>query len=380
MIDQIGEKMRSVDPTLLQTIVSKACSDPEMRIMDWDAEVLNNQGVMNTEGLWRFHGTGITDKGEPQDWQVVLKYLTDIKEPDDPHTWWSGRRDALAYESGLLAQLPKSVKSPRCYAVWKHPDAWWIWLEYIHEDTDRYWTITDHTFVADSLGRFYAELLSKPPTTEAPWMCANHLHYWLQTSDAWMDWNHPHVQRYISPTYRVRYEQLQEQRPRLLAALKRLPQVFSHWDMHRRNLRIRRDVEGQLELVAFDWMGAGFNAVGGELSNLVGCNLFLNEIHPKELPELEVVVLEAFLGRLREHQAPVSQDEVLLAYKIWGALWWGGGIPSLINVWSLEHMQGPRKAIFGQDLDDCFRAWTILGEHYLDCADQVYVQLDRLGW
>jgi hypothetical protein len=71
---------------------------------------------------------------------------------------------------------------------------------------------------------------------------------------------------------------------------------------------------------------------------------------------------------------------VLLAYKIWGALWWAGGIPSLINVWSLEHMQGPRKAIFGQDLDDCFRAWTILGEHYLDCADQVYVQLDRLGW
>jgi hypothetical protein len=380
MIDAIGNKIRSVDPALLQTIVSQACSDPEMRITGWDAEVLNNQGVLNTQGLWRFHGTGISGKGEPQDWQVVLKYLNEIKEPEDPHTWWSELRDALVYESGLLTQLPKSIQSPRCYAVWKNPDAWWIWLEYVAENTDRYWTMREHAFAADSLGRFHAELLTKPPLPNAPWLCANHPHYLLQASDPWTDWNNPYVQRHIDPTYRLRHEQLQEQRERFMQALSRLPQVFSHWDMHRRNLRIRCDADGQPELVAIDWTGAGFNAVGGDLSNLVGCNLFLNEIQPEELPELEAVVLEAYLRSLRKCQAPVSDEEVLLAYHIWGALWWGNGVPSLINVWSQDTMQGPGMMIFGQNLDDCSREWTILGEHYLDCAEKVYTQLDRLGW
>jgi hypothetical protein len=379
MSETIADQVRAVDAMQLREVVAQDQNDPGFTIIDWSVETLSSGGVMNTEGLWRYLGTGLTSSGAAQNWQIVLKFIGNTREPDDLRSLWYEIRDGLMYESGLLGRLKGAVRAPRCYAVWKRADAWWIWMEHITESAPARWTMAEHAFAARALGQFHAEILSGPPVPDYPWMCRNHIRYWLQASDDWGNWNSPAVERYIDQAYRSQYEKLKQQRDRLQAALQRLPQTFSHFDTHRRNLCIRR-FDNHQELVAFDWTGAGFNAVGGDLSNLVGNNLFLLEISPEELPELETIALREYQAGLRVGGADISSEQIRLAYLIWGSLWWGYAIPGLISVWTSDALRHLIPVIFRVSEEAMCRDWTFLGKYYLDYAASVYRELDRLGW
>ena len=64
------------------------------------------------------------------------------------------RREALAYQSGMLADLPDFVRAPGCYGVSEQADGAWIWLENIVEAAGPTWTLEHFQQAARHLGRF----------------------------------------------------------------------------------------------------------------------------------------------------------------------------------------------------------------------------------
>jgi hypothetical protein len=47
----------------------------------------------------------------------------------------------MAFQSGLLEQLPPGVRAPRCYGVMENEAGAWVWIEYIQEATGKQWSL-----------------------------------------------------------------------------------------------------------------------------------------------------------------------------------------------------------------------------------------------
>lgn len=98
-----------------------------------------NTGVFRVEGIARRDGDLLP-------WSLILKALATSDAPSvrDPASWNYWKREALAFQSGLLEDLPGSLSAPHCYAVQELDEVQvWLWLEDIGESVAT-WTVADH--------------------------------------------------------------------------------------------------------------------------------------------------------------------------------------------------------------------------------------------
>lgn len=102
------EQLQALDPAMLLDVVRQDRRDPSFAILDWTVEVLSEKGAANPEGLWRFSGHGQNSSGVSP-WSVALKVLKASGDNAEPGLIGYWRREYLAYESGLLAALPRHV-------------------------------------------------------------------------------------------------------------------------------------------------------------------------------------------------------------------------------------------------------------------------------
>ncbi len=63
------------------------------------------------------------DQGEDRPWSIVLKAVHAPLNHADPAHWNYHRREILAYQNGLLANLPGGLGAPRCLGITEHPEA-----------------------------------------------------------------------------------------------------------------------------------------------------------------------------------------------------------------------------------------------------------------
>jgi len=152
------------------------------------------------------------------------------------------RREALAYHSGLLDDLPGDLTAPRCYGV-----------------------------AARHLGQFNGVYLAGRPLPTQPWLNRGFLRAW--TADAARvtviepiaqaeTWAHPLVRAAFPDPVVERLLRLHTEREDFLAVLERLPQTLSHLDAFPGNLLARRTAAGAEQTVALDWAFVGIAAVG----------------------------------------------------------------------------------------------------------------------
>jgi hypothetical protein len=374
----ILDQLKALDESLLLDIIRQNQNDSSFSILDWSVETLSKQGVMNSEGLWRFSGYGLDAAGNNRPWVVVLKRIQDIRIPEDIRSIWYESRDALVYESGLLEHLPGSVKPPHCYGIWRRDDSVWIWMEYIPEVVDQ-WSLDDYAAVACAFGQFNSAYLTGSPLPDFPWLCKRHPFYWMEIGDSIMDWSHASLQRSFSPEFRIRYARLNQDRERFLAAMEKLPQVFSHFDAHRLNLGIRMNENGNRQVVAFDWSCCGTGPVGGELYNLIGSNFFNCLFDAQEWPLVESNLIAHYKAGLMEGGAQVAPQDVRLGYALWSALWWGVCIPPLIIFWTAPEQEESLRNFTGHSSEQVRIQWAQIGEFALDLADEAREELDRRG-
>jgi hypothetical protein len=355
---------------------------PAFKLADWSVTPLVHEKVIETTGgLFRFDGRG-WDGGEMKVWSAVLKV---IKRPGDegeqPQGLGYWRREMLAYQSGMLANLPDSVRAPRCYGVSEQPNGAWIWLENIVEAAGPTWTLEHFQQAGRHLGRLGGAYLAGRPAPNYPWLCAS-LFRSLYADEGWWArfinpaspnnaWQRPLVQAvYAERLLSQGVLQIWAEKEQWLAANERLPQVFCHNDAHRRNLMLGNANDGQPELVAIDWGFCGPGGLGNDLGELVGTSLSYFAIHPANAVELERAVLEGYLAGLRD--AGWAGDERLarLGYLISLALYWGGTLPCEVASLQPGEAKVNVELKYGRPVEALLSGWTQLAEFALQRAEE----------
>ena len=328
MGEDVLKKLMAIDPTILTDIVRQDQNDPAFEITDWSVKRLSDKGIANPDGLWLFSGQGNSDKGS-RPWSVVLKILQRQNDELPAESVWHWKREFSWAQSDLSNQLQGPVKAPRIYHSEETPEGAWIWMEHVRAIQSGLWTLDEYAFAAHQFGLWNGSYLTGSPLPAESWLTRQLYCSWLAVIDFEQALRFPLNQKYIPGETLTRYERLWHERETFFNALESLPQVFSHFDSHRRNLLIRTSQTNQKELVALDWGECGVGAIGAELNWLIGYSAMLLEWPPAELRSLEEVAFPSYIQGLQESGWNGDTDLVRLGFTAMLAVYLGCALPGL---------------------------------------------------
>lgn len=367
--DQL-ENLAALDLTRLTEIVRRAQESPSFEIGSWNVKHLSSDGMINPEGLFLFSGDGQDERGR-RSWSVVLKTLQSSTPELDLSDAWHWKREYWAMDSGLLDRLPGPLVPPRCYSVEEQPDGVWIWMEHIVDHSPRRWGIHEFAFAAEQLGRTTGAWLSSRTKLDYPWLSQGLAHTWSEGFAPNEEvWENEHVNRAWSIRMRERLLAVWNERVRLNAALRRLPQTFAHFDSQRRNLMIRARSNAENELVAVDWAWCGIGSVGADAAILIGNSMFLYEADPKIGHQLDEAVFLAYLAGLRAADWTGNIDEVRLAYAATNALFCGVTAPHIVSFATHPDRIAWTKDNFGVDVSGCIEHSMRMGAFGIELGEE----------
>lgn len=289
-----------ISKTHLNDVVRKALDRPSLQVIDWKVQPLHG-GVEWDSTVHRFQGQA-RDGGEMVPWSLILKAVKSAKKSIDPGGIWYWKREALAYQSGLLHHLPGgNVTAPSCYQVEERSeDSLWLWMEDIREDIQSPWSIEQYALAARQLGQFNGAYLAGQPCPSESWITRNWLRQYTEHAAAGIDFihanpDHPIIRHMYPGNTLAQILAIWEERNQILGALDDLPQVFCHQDAFRRNLFSRHR-----QTVAIDWGYMGIAPVGAELVALVAGSLGFFEVPAERVRELDRLCFDGYLQGLRE--------------------------------------------------------------------------------
>lgn len=327
-------------------------------------------------GVFRVAGRATAPDG-PREWSVILKLLP---EGDQPASSWSHpAREALAYDCGLLEELPDGLSAPRCLGHDAAPDGHRLWLEDLG-DGDGDWTLDDYATAARELGRFNGAYLTGHPIPDAPWLSRDWLRSWLDEGAAAVGElpahrAHPLV-RAVYPDELVHVlERLWARRDDVLAALERLPHVLCHFDAFRRNLFLRSG-----RLVAVDWAFLGVGPVGAELAPLVSASTAFAGIERASWGALERAAWEGYAGGLRDAGWDGPEEVVRFGFAASSALRYGPGVVRLLLPTLLDPSTQQRaEQLLGLPFDAIVDLWSAVGAEQARLAREALSLLPALA-
>ena len=309
MDDRSVSKMALLDTATLTPLVRQALGSEMVEVTSWGSRQIHGGlgfGSAGGSAIHRVSGEG-RDQEKPVEWSLILKVLyppADRGQPSDFNYW---RREAHAYESGLLNDLSGGLMAPRCFGVVDQPDgACWIWMEDVRDCFGASWPLEHYGVVARHLGQFNGDYLTGRAIPSWPWLRRK---TWLRefvdraapaVAQLRESTAHPMVCRAYPPEVVDSLLSLWAERERSLDALDRLPRTLCHGDAFRRNLFGRRTQDGLEQTVAVDWAGVGTGWIGMEIRPLIGSTLFLREVQLSQAKELDEIVFEGYLEGLRD--------------------------------------------------------------------------------
>src|SRR5262245_33603384 len=148
--EPIGPSL-TLDTAVLTRAVCAALGRGTAAIERWQLRPVGAGAGAATEGVYRVWGTA-TDSGTLLEWTLILKVIRPAaaawnpaaREIDHPIYW---KREALAYASGLLADLPGGIAAPRCFAIEERADeSCWLWLEDVEDGYEPRWPLAQYTY------------------------------------------------------------------------------------------------------------------------------------------------------------------------------------------------------------------------------------------
>lgn len=376
------DELAALDPALLTDIVRQDQRAPAFDLLDWSVAPLSHAKIIDTTGgLYRFRGRGHDINGV-RHWSIALKV---VNQPEgsgcqQPREWCYWKRELLAFESEMLANLPEPIRAPRCYGVTEREAGGWIWMEYIAESTGRRWSRHDFQRAAYALGRAAGTLVQSHTLPDQPWLSEPFFRsifadgaWWarhMATDTPESIWRSPLVERAFTPKLRRRVLDLWAEKTRFFDALDRLPQLLCHHDCHRRNLLWHTGEHGQDELIVLDWAFCGSGGVGMDLGELVASSTYFFESEPTDIAVLEAAVLNGYLSGLRDSGWAGDARLVRLGYTACAALWMGATLPGWAAV-MLDPASGVDVlAMYGRPVEEVLAGWVTLTEYLLDRADE----------
>jgi hypothetical protein len=307
-----------IDQATLTPLVRSALNSESIQVIDWGREQLHG-GAGTGNAIYRFAGQG-RDRGQEMSWSLILKTVYPEVDNTDISAWDYYKREADAYQSGWLDDLPGGLAAPRCFGVVEHPDgACWIWLEDVRDEIGPHWPLEHHRVVARHAGQFSGAYLVGGPLPTSPWLSSGWLRHNTENCAPALAplrnaLDHHLVRRWLPDDASDRLFRLWQERDLYLDTLDRLPQTICHLDLFRRNLFARRSPVGDYETVAIDWAFAGRGAVGEELVSLVFASFIFYEVGLDKAQALEEIVFEGYLEGLRDAGWRGDPRQVRLGY------------------------------------------------------------------
>ena len=253
-------------------------------------------------------------------WSLILKTLYPAEENSDVSAWNYYKREADAYQSGWLEDLPGGLAAPRHFGVIEHPDGTcWLWLEEVKDEIGSRWPLEHYNLVARHLGQFNGVYLVDRPLPDWPWLSSNWLWHYVEQSAPAMELLRdaqasPWGRRWLPEKDSERFFHLWEERERYFDALDRLPQTICHLDAFRRNLFARKTADGDDQTVVIDWAFVGRGPIGADLSPLVWFTIAVGEFGLDRMQELEEIAFEDYLKGLRDVGWQGDPQQVRLGY------------------------------------------------------------------
>jgi hypothetical protein len=314
-----GARLFAIDHSTLTPLVQSALGSGTVEVTHWEREQLHG-GFGSGTAVYRYVGEG-RDQGRMVPWSLILKVLHPSGGSADISAWNCYRREAAAFQSGCLDNLPGGLAAPRCFGVVEHADGTcWIWLEELTDDIGPHWPFEHYGVVARHAGQFNGAYLSGRPCPSWPWLSSGWLREFIGLNASTIpqirrSLDHPMVRRSLPREGSERFFRLWEERNLYLDALDRLPQTLCHMDLFRRNLFARKRAGSDgYETVAVDWAYAGWGAIGTELVPLVQASVTFFEVDLSQVQVLEDVVFAGYLEGLRDAGWQSDPRQVRLGY------------------------------------------------------------------
>jgi hypothetical protein len=230
--------------------------------------------------------------------------------------WYYWRREAAAYESGLLGTLRGELRAPACHLVAERDDgSVALWLEDLRGAPGTTWPAPRYGRAARALGEAQGEFAAGRPLPTDPWLSRGWLRAYLRERDRHMAllrdpaaWRHPLVAAWFPDPPVDALVALREGQERFLRILDGGTPTLSHLDLHPANLF---DAGGATVVV--DWAFVGIAAVGEDAGNLVPDAVLDFRAPPDRLVALWAAVAEGYHAGLRAAGWDGTLDEVRLA-------------------------------------------------------------------
>jgi hypothetical protein len=330
-----------VPAAALTTAVRRVLREPAAALMDWTATPLSHRVINQvTGGLWRVSGAALV-AGTPVAWSLVLKVLrlaaADVASEFAPSTipshWNYWRREALAYRTGLLDNLPAGLAAPRCLLVTEPAaDEVWLWLEEIAGTPATDWPIARFGLATRRLGQFQGMYAAgKQPLPDEPWLSRDWLRAWAPDEagvalDLVHDpaaWRHPLLRGLLPTDAATIVTWLWQERDTLIARVERAPRTLCHFDLWPRHLFSRPTPQAGDETVLLDWSQAGIGGLAEDCANLVCDSVWMQTVDGQALPEFEGVVLTGYQAGLQDAGWAGDWHEVRAVYAAVAALRFG---------------------------------------------------------
>lgn len=381
MTSEFQRRFEAVDDTTLTPLVRQALSNDAPEIVRWNTKVLSGGFARETVGgygTYCFEGLARANE-EIVSWSLILKTIgkTPNAGSQDPQDWNYWKREILAYQSGLLVDLPGQFSAPRCFGVVEYPnDEFWIWLEAITDVVGGVWPLEQYGMAARHLGQFNGAYVLGRPLPDYSWLTEGRVKNWLDLGEPVLRNLRAIVQstpkrHWLSETDTNRILALWADRKRLLAALEQLPRTFCHHDAFRRNLFAQKSAGGLAQTVAIDWQIVGTGALGEELTPLIALSLLFMNVEMQHAKELDEIVFRGYLEGLRDVGCQVDERIVRYGYTASAALTIGvAGVGMwLPNMLEDEWRASVEKGV-GHPIESILDTQAALQQYLLDLGEE----------
>lgn len=386
--------IQSLDRTTLTALARKAAGTDTLEIGDWNIQLITYDATNPVSGgVYRVAGSG-NDAGRSVSWSLILKIVQSPEGAEPRPGYWPGvflptdgldsppmywKREPLAYQSGLLDDLPAGPAAPRCFAVLEQsPSIYWLWLEEIADAYAGRWTLARYADTARQLGRFNGAYLAGRPLPDHPWLGYRWMRAWLEqiAQQGGMQRivsaarQQPAVRPAFPRSMAERLVHLWRERELFLAALDRVPQTLCHRDAFPANLFARCSPDGREELLAVDWSFVGIGPVGEEIPSLVAIP------PPPEMggvgpAELQQPVFEGYIQGLREAGWNGDVAVVRLGYAASAALRYSCLTAGVVLLNAIEpNLRAAMEQRHGRPIEEVLKQQAALFSFCLELADE----------
>ncbi len=308
----------AINKATLTPLMRSALNSATAEVTKWGYEQLHTGAGWGT-AVYRFSGEA-RDGDRDVPWLLILKGLRPEGGSPDPSAWSYYKREADAYRSGWLANLPGDVVAPRCYGIVDDPDGTsWLWLEHIIDDIGAEWPVEHYGIAARHPGQFNGAYLVDGTLPSWAWLTSGLVRGVAARGSPEMAPHQgvlaPHlVQRWLPGEASGRLFRIFEDLEQFVDALERVPPTLCHCDAFRRNVFARARAGGGYKTALVDWEWAGRGPVGFDLIPLVHGSVIFFEADVGQVRALEAIAYQGYLEGLRDASWRGDPRQVRLGY------------------------------------------------------------------